>query len=142
MGCTDVLARGVVRGVAEGDPSEHVDLEPTPTAARRARAFVAEHASGLDAEAADAAAVCASELVTNGVLHARTVIVLGVTRGAHNLLVTVEDQAGGQPAVPPQDDERTSGRGLMLVQALASQWGVCDGEDGKTVWFTVPRRAR
>ena len=92
--------------MAAEDPSVHIDLEPTPAAARAARAFVAEHVGPLDPDSAYAAAVCASELVTNGVLHARTPIVLGVTLGADRLLITVADGGPGQPHTPPPDDER------------------------------------
>jgi anti-sigma regulatory factor (Ser/Thr protein kinase) len=135
--CGSVLARGSVTGVSASDPSVHLDLEPTPTAARVARAFLAEHLGRLDPDSGYAAALCASELVTNGVLHARTPIVLGLTLGAERLLVTVADRAGGDPHPPPPDDDRPSGRGLMLVDALADQWGVADVAEGKTVWFTV-----
>jgi len=137
--CGSVFARGGVTGVSASDPSVHVDLEPTPAAARVARAFLADHIGTLDPDGAYAAALCASELVTNGVLHARTPIVLGVTIGAARLLVTVADRAGGTPHPPPPDDDRPSGRGLMLVDALADQWGVADADEGKTVWFTVSR---
>lgn len=139
MCCGNVLARGGVTGVSSTDPSVHVDLEPTPAAARVARAFLADHLGRLDPDSAYAAALCASELVTNGVLHARTPIVLGVTIGAERLLVTVADRAGGTPHTPPRDDDRPSGRGLMLVDALSDQWGVSDAADGKTVWFTISR---
>jgi anti-sigma regulatory factor (Ser/Thr protein kinase) len=137
--CGEVLARARIRGVSAGDPSVHVDLDPTPAAARAARAFVAEHVGPLDPDTAYAAAICASELVTNGVLHARTAIVLGVTLGAERLLVTVADHSTEHPQSPPRDDERPSGRGIVLVDALADEWGVCDDFDGKTVWFTVSR---
>ena len=139
MCCGRVLARGGVTGVSASDPSVHVDLDPTPVAPRAARAFLAEHLGPVDPDSAYAAALCASELVTNGVLHARTPIVLGLTLGAERLLVTVADTAGGSPQPPPPDDERPSGRGLMLVDALADEWGVTDLPDGKTVWFTVSR---
>ncbi|HMC69882.1 MAG TPA: ATP-binding protein [Mycobacteriales bacterium] len=126
-------------GVSIDDPSVHVDLEPTPVAPRTARSFLAAHLGPVDPDSAYVAALCASELVTNGVLHARTHIVLGVTMGEQRLLVTVGDRAGGTPYPPPQDDERPSGRGLMLVAALADQWGVTEELDGKTVWFTISR---
>ncbi len=40
-----------------------------------------------------------------------------------------------QRRLPGPEDE--SGRGLMLVQALASSWGTRPAETGKTVWFTL-----
>jgi anti-sigma regulatory factor (Ser/Thr protein kinase) len=128
-----------VPGVAADSPSAHLDLEPLPNAARVARSFLADNAEGLDPEDAHAAAVCASELVTNGVLHARTPIVFGVTRGADFLLVTVADQGTGRPEPPPPDHTRPSGRGLVLVAALADDWGIDESDEGKTVWFTVAR---
>jgi len=137
--CGSVLARGGVTGVSIDDPSVHVDLEPTPSAPRAARSFLADHLGPVDPDSAYAAALCASELVTNGVLHARTPIVLGVTLGDQRLLVTVGDSAGGTPYMPPPDDDRPSGRGLLLVDALADEWGVTDERDGKTVWFTISR---
>ena len=139
MCCGIVLARGGVTGVSVDDPSIHVGLDPSPAAPRAARAFLADHIGRVDPDSAYAAALCASELVTNGVLHARTQIVLGVTLGEDRLLVTVADRAGGSPHTPPRDDERPSGRGLMLVEALADQWGVTEERDGKTVWFTISR---
>ena len=32
----------------------------------------------------------------------------------------------------------TDGRGLGIVDAFAVTWGVDQGPDSKTVWFTVP----
>jgi anti-sigma regulatory factor (Ser/Thr protein kinase) len=61
-----------------------------------------------------------------------------VTAG-ERLLVTVADESDGRPYTPDQDDERASGRGILLVDALADQWGIDDTPDGKTVWFTIVR---
>jgi anti-sigma regulatory factor (Ser/Thr protein kinase) len=134
-----VLAEERIGGVDADAPSLHLDLDPTPAAARQARVFFADHVE-LDGETADAAALCVSELVTNGVLHARTPLVVGVTLGAEQVFVCVADRAPGQPAPQPSDDSRPSGRGLVLVEALADQWGVCTTDGGKAVWFTVARR--
>lgn len=142
MCCEQLLARATIPGVSAADPSVHLQLEPTPTAARLARRFFSEHATGLDTGAKQSAAVCVSELVTNGVLHARTPITFGVTLGKSALLITVADGSDGRPERPPHDDERTSGRGLMLVDALADGWGILEADGGgKTVWFTLPRAA-
>lgn len=142
MCCGQLLAHAAIPGVGPHDPSVHLHLEPTPTAARLARAFLAEHATGLEPPTREAAAVCVSELVTNGVLHARTPLTFGLTLGAEQLLVTVADRGPGLPNRPARDDSRTSGRGIVLVEALATRWGVVEAPDeGKTVWFTVPRTA-
>ena len=137
MCCERLLAGVDVEGVSAADPSEHVDLEPVPGAARAARKFVDAHAGVLTEDVRDAALLCVSELVTNGVLHARTPLRLGVTRGSTRVLVTVADSADETPQLPPTDHDRTSGRGLMLVDAVADAWGVRHDERGKTVWFTV-----
>ena len=139
MCCGRLLVDTHIAGVSVASPSAHLDLEPTPTAAREARAFLNEHAGRLSQSAVDAATLCASELVTNGVLHARTSLVFGVTAGDERLLVTVADGSDDKPYTPVQDDERASGRGMLLVEALADQWGIHQEPDGKTVWFTVAR---
>ena len=138
MCCDLLLVAQTVHGVHRSDPSFHRDLEAKPVAAREARRFVAEHMADIDDKGA--LALLTSELVTNGVLHARTHLHLGITAGADRVLVTcADDDMSGAPVVPPLDHGRPSGRGLMLVDALASQWGVLRSDSGKTVWFTLPR---
>jgi hypothetical protein len=41
------------------------------------------------------------------------------------------------PRTPAEED--TSGRGLGLVAALATAWGVDERPGGKSVWFELPR---
>jgi two-component sensor histidine kinase len=135
-----LLGEQAVSGVEPSSQSVHVELRPDPSAPASARRFVAEHA-GL-ADAAEALALLTSELVTNAVLHARTAMVLGVTVGTSRVLVTIADgDVGGTPQVQPPDDQRPSGRGILLVEAMAAQWGVFENDGGKTVWFTLPRDA-
>ena len=137
--CDLLLLKQQLHGVAVSDPSFHVNLDAKPVAAREARRFVAEHVG--DAGEDGSLALLTSELVTNGVLHARTHLRLGVTAGDDHILVTCgDDDTSGSLSIPPPDDRRPSGRGLMLVDTLASQWGVVSHDDGKTVWFTLPRR--
>lgn len=139
MCCELLLGTQPVKGVMATDPCFHLELEAKPLAARAARRFVDDHLG--DVGEPGALALLTSELVTNGVLHARTHLLLGVTTGDDHVLITCgDDDVSGAPIVPPQDDSRPSGRGLMLVDALASQWGVFRHDRGKTVWFTLPRR--
>ena len=139
MCCDLLLVEQTVQGVAASDPSFHVELDAKPLAAGVARRFVADHVG--DMTATGTLALLTSELVTNGVLHARTHLRLGVTAGEDRVLVTcADDDPSSTPVVPPPDQGRPSGRGLMLVNAMASQWGVFRSDGGKTVWFTLPPR--
>jgi anti-sigma regulatory factor (Ser/Thr protein kinase) len=83
----------------------------------------------------------ASELVTNALLYAQGRITVRVTPAEHAWRVGVRD-GSPNPVNPRQVGlEATSGRGLALVQQLATSWGVeLDDGRGKEVWFEVPRR--
>lgn len=57
--------------------------------------------------------------------------------------IEVVDRAPVTPLRPSQPDhDEESGRGLHLVDTLASAWGVEPMEHGKSVWFEVPRLDR
>jgi anti-sigma regulatory factor (Ser/Thr protein kinase) len=89
---------------------------------------------------ADDVQLCVSELITNAVRHAGTELVLRLLLDAQ-LTVEVRDAAPelGAPAPKPADDPlATSGRGLHIVAAVSSDWGVTRVAGGKAVWFTLP----
>jgi DNA-binding NarL/FixJ family response regulator len=116
------------------------ELPPEPRSAGQAREAVT---SALITEVPDAAldtlVLLTSELVTNVVAHARTSCHLGVELLPNAVRVSVSD--GDERPIRPRlpGDDAESGRGLGLVEALSSNWGVIAGERGKTVWFEVPR---
>jgi anti-sigma regulatory factor (Ser/Thr protein kinase) len=87
--------------------------------------------------------VLASELATNALLHARTPFQVGVTVTEDVVLVCVGDDSDTNPAEPPEPPSTGSenGRGIMLVRALADDWGVLPAESrqGKVVWFLFRR---
>lgn len=98
-----------------------------------ARAVLADWGNGWPT---DDVLLCVSELATNALLH-------GVLPGrgyrlrlwsyADGLLrVEVHDSGDGLPHIAVPADE--SGRGLLLVQALADAWGVDQRKPGKVVW--------
>ncbi|MET8506367.1 ATP-binding protein [Streptomyces sp. NPDC004787] len=102
-----------------------------------ARAFVRTALAdwGLDARAEDVL-VCVSELATNALLHGVPPgrgyrLQLSLTHPGP-LRVEVHDSGDGTPAVREPSDE--SGRGLLLVEALADRWGVGERNPGKIVW--------
>lgn len=86
----------------------------------------------------DVVVLLTNELVTNAILHADSEIdvVVDVTGG--RVRVEVRDRATRAPRRRWSEPTATAGRGLALVEALASDWGVdaIPGE-GKAVWFEV-----
>ncbi|MCP9956715.1 ATP-binding protein [Streptomyces sudanensis] len=79
-----------------------------------------------------------SELVTNALVHTAHGAVVTATLDGGVLRVEVRDFAPEPPAPRvPAPDGGTHGRGLLLVQALADEWGVRAQGVGKTVWFEL-----
>ena len=127
---------------------------PALTGVREARRWAGEIAAGwgLDNER-DTLLLVVSELATNAMLHAASTARVSLdydpTDGV--LEVVVEDTeplesspAPGAPDVGHQyvaerDPERLDGgRGLLIISALAQQWGVRATETGKQVWLQLP----
>ena len=91
---------------------------------------------------AHVALLLTSELATNALLHARTEFqVTARYWEGKRLRVEVLDGNSRRPTPAVIRPDATSGRGLNVVRALASSWGVEDHIDGKVVWFelAVPR---
>jgi hypothetical protein len=92
---------------------------------------------GLDDDTRDAAILLTSETVTNAVVHGRSDVRLTVTADAHGVRVEAGDDNSRHPVLQAQDEDALDGRGLALLDAVASCWGVEDGHYGKVVWFEV-----
>jgi anti-sigma regulatory factor (Ser/Thr protein kinase) len=125
--------------VLSGEPQ--LRLGPEPTSARAARAFVRRHVESSDQELRDSAELLASELVTNGVLHARSDLTLGVVARETCVLIAVSD---GNQAVPHERHPGPSaenGRGIALVSTIARQWGVAPQASGKIIWCLIDSHA-
>lgn len=80
------------------------------------------------------------ELVSNAIRHAHTDASLRLNRRRDALTVTVVDGDPSPPAMIAADPghPRTAGYGLVIVDALARQWGYTRMAGGKVVWATVP----
>ncbi|MCU1624661.1 MAG: protein serine phosphatase with GAF(s) sensor(s) [Frankiales bacterium] len=111
-------------------------LAPEPSSVRLARAAVQEFltAEGLGDRAYDGA-LAVSEVVTNAVIHGRVPLVLRLLITADGVRIEVGDGSPVSPAFSMIDPTAVTGRGLMLVSAVADRWGVEPEEHGKTVWF-------
>jgi anti-sigma regulatory factor (Ser/Thr protein kinase) len=116
-----------------------VRLAPGPTAPRAARAAVRRALAGAEGEDVERAMLLTSELVTNGVLHAATPLLLSLTIDRDALRVEVDDLDCTPPVrIPEAQSGPHGGFGLHIVDRLASAWGWARRDDGKTVWFEMP----
>jgi hypothetical protein len=92
---------------------------------------------GLDATAWTAAQVV-SELVTNCTLHARSDFALRLVLDGDGVRVEATDGVPGGLHARQYSRTATTGRGLRIVETLATSWGVVPSGEGKTVWAVLP----
>lgn len=81
-----------------------------------------------------------SELLANAVLHGPAQAGIGLQLVVTDQLarVSVSDGADASPVVMRTDPSALNGRGMAIVEAMSSRWGVEVHEDGgKTVWFEL-----
>lgn len=94
---------------------------------------------GAPVDLIDDAALVVTELIANSARHARpqrdrTITVEWCYEGGV-ADIRVTDGGGGRPPRPRRvGPDEESGRGLTIVDALASAWGVDNGDDATTVW--------
>jgi hypothetical protein len=89
-------------------------------------------------ELADAAALCASELLSNVGKHTDcTMCVLTLERRSRGVRVTVSDSSEKLPVVQAPDWAAEGGRGLLVVEGVADTWGAEPTGDGKDVWVEL-----
>lgn len=100
--------------------------------------------------ASDTVTLLVAELASNAALHGRVPgrdfeLRLGYDVATGVVRVEVSDTHPERPNPPgPEAGVLEGGRGLLLVEALASRWGVDERQGpGKTVWaeYTVRREA-
>ena len=116
-----------------------VDLPPEPASATRARTLARERLEmSCSRDTLETVALLVTELVTNAILHARTPLLLTLESRPGHVRICVEDRSNDQPAVRSYESDAVTGRGLALVEQLASTWGVDTTPSGKVVWCEVP----
>jgi anti-sigma regulatory factor (Ser/Thr protein kinase) len=136
----DVRQRGTAR----------FDVPARPEAVREARERVRKTLTDWGFGAVtDELIVCLSEALTNSITHALNGDTVTVRAWRDGALVRVEvvdcDRRPPQPEVPtevalpdpppPDHQLEEHGRGLFLIEALSSRWGVESKPPGKCVWF-------
>jgi anti-sigma regulatory factor (Ser/Thr protein kinase) len=78
-----------------------------------------------------------SELMTNAIQAGATRVSIELHAHPDWVLVSVEDDAGGQVTIRPGSPTAAGGRGLPIVAALSTQWGVEARSRGKRVWASM-----
>jgi signal transduction histidine kinase len=116
-----------------------VELPPDLTAAREARAATKRVLPRWRLAALlDPVLLVVSELVGNAVRHGRPPVDLRLRKAGQGVRVAVHDDDSAPPTAVEATRDAESGRGLLLVDALASESGVEQIEgDGKVVWARV-----
>ena len=113
-------------------------LPPFTSSVALARRFVEEAAPGLPPNLLGALRLLVSELATNAVCHSKSkfIVRLWFEPEAGHVKLEVLDCGAGEPelADPPFGE---TGRGLRIVERLASDWGWARRPDGKVVWCAV-----
>jgi anti-sigma regulatory factor (Ser/Thr protein kinase) len=119
-----------------------VALKPTAHSPKAARVIAAGLLDGHDVRVRDTVVLLVSELVSNAVQHGGphgpdSTLCLEVETRPDRVRVGVTDAGAGEPRPGNGAIDRSSGRGLLLVEALASSWGCDRLPVGKTVWFEL-----
>ncbi len=119
-----------------------VTLRPQVAEVSRARHRVASFCGGLPEDLRTIAQLLTSELVTNAVEHSAEAVNVHLTLARSGLRVEVTDRSSSLPRRKESTERDERGRGLMIVESLASTWGVQPNSNGpgKTVWFTLRTR--
>lgn len=115
-------------------------LTPEPASAGIARRFASDVATEWGAgDSIDQLNICVSEIVTNALIHTAADIDLTIHLSPSNIRVEVKDASDRAPALKDNSDDpaETTGRGLFIVDTIASDWGVEFVDSGKVVWFEL-----
>lgn len=111
-------------------------LEPVVGAARHSRETITESCDRWDrAELSGPACMVVTEMVNNVVAHARTsmVVLLGVRDDG--LAVAVRDESSRVPSFTGAPAPTAyGGRGMLLIDSVATRWGSLPLSHGKVVW--------
>jgi hypothetical protein len=106
-----------------------------PHGPRQARLFVVEALTAWGrSDLIDDAALVVGELAMNAVTHAASGFTVSLARAGDTVTIAVGDRDVTAPVRRPYTSASTGGRGLHLVEAVASGWGHTIMSTGKLVW--------
>lgn len=114
-------------------------LSAHPTSVGSARRFVRDVLSSRQVgdQVVETVTLLTSEVVTNALVHARSGPELVVRLHGDTVRVEVHDRSPAVPVRRTIELDAPSGRGMVIVDQLAREWGVEHVPTGKRVWFEV-----
>ena len=117
--------------------------ESVLTSVARLRHFATDavslHAPDVDC---DTVALLVSEVATNALVHGNGNVRLRVVPRPRGVRIEVLDGSSTLPRRRAATLYDEGGRGIALVEAMATSWGAETTADGKVVWFEVAAAAR
>ncbi|MGW0423259.1 ATP-binding protein [Streptomyces sp. NPDC003015] len=136
---------GLELGISTADFAARA-FTPDPDSLKTIRRFIRDTITewGLSPLADDLITVV-NELTTNAVQHAltphresRSKAWLGIARTGNTVVCAVTDPSPVPPAYRLPEQLAEAGRGLLIVNALTSQWGYArTPSNGKAVWARI-----
>jgi serine/threonine-protein kinase RsbW len=114
---------------------------PDTAAVRRTRRFVADALDGVSGEIVENAILMTSELASNSVRHAKSrfTVEVEVDVSGDAIRIEVTDDGGGRPSKRTPGSNEVTGRGLLIIDHLADDWGTTTRAGRTTVWFLLRR---
>ena len=106
---------------------------------RWARAWMEQHPTdGVDPEIV---VLSMTELVTNSIKHGSGPVDVRLNGDSDNLVLMVSDCSEQLPSRPDTSADTETGRGIQILESLATRWGVQREQGGgKTVWCEFASR--
>lgn len=113
-------------------------FENQPASVPAARRFATGALRGLSTDLLEAVELMVSELATNCVRHTSGEFEITIRQTSREVRVEAVDEGRGEPRLRSPGPAEPHGRGLLIVNALSSAWGVDErAAHRKAVWFTV-----
>ncbi|MEW2400059.1 ATP-binding protein [Streptomyces sp. NPDC046862] len=112
-------------------------VEAVPAARRQVISLAQDLGLPLSDRMLENVELLASEVIANAVLHTDAPCDVSVTRTDERLRVEVTDTDPSLLSAVEAGPDDESGRGLLLVTALADAWGTRPEPMGKTTWFEI-----
>lgn len=113
------------------------ESEAVPEARRKIVALVRDWDVPLPDDTLGDLELLSTELITNAVRHTDSSCAVAVRWTGVRVRVEVTDVSPARPHRRHSSPEAEGGRGLLLVESLATAWGSAPDPAGKVVWFEL-----